>query len=555
MKQDNLKYSIQLPPIVDVDSISKSFLKTNKGSLTSINHVKDCQKICNFDSIGILSSYGEKEISIIRTQPLNLYVIQKNILKYVLKFKSIPVIARIDYYNTSVGKSKLKHNDKDSLLELYVQTIQGELWQIYLNMEFNEIHFKNNVLKDEDGKTIKKKKISKNKENKKISTSRDIYPIIININTTIVDHSNILTIKSVNKIEYDNIYSFNLLYQSKNNNSLDNLCINEYNYYINRNLFKKLFETESNKVHLIGTNDGEVYWMDNIYTKSPKLLVNLEEPIMAFHIINLKSDDDKSLKNNKKNQQFSFNDMNIRTTPKNINSDALMILGVVLYKIISNESINFIIKKKYNITNPIYSSYVLNHYLFITSKYYDGSKKITFYDFLNEEREEDFKDILIPKIYPSSNNIQDFKCVVNSHNNIIFQQLHLNGLFESGDFNFSNLLLDKKNDNQRQFMNPSKIIIPILEDISRLSDSIEEYKKDHQILNKSISSMNETIFFLISFIDYINKNEYKELPISCDITMKYHPHLLYYSIFISLKFKIAITNNWISNYFIIYIIF
>jgi len=61
--------------------------------------------------------------------------------------------------------------------------------------------------------------------------------------------------------------------------------------------------------------------------------------------------------------------------------------------------------------------------------------------------------------------------------------------------------------------------------------------------------MNETIFFLISFIDYINKNEYNELPISCNMSMKYHPRQSYYNISISLKFKIPITNHWTCNYY------
>jgi len=91
--------------------------------------------------------------------------------------------------------------------------------------------------------------------------------------------------------------------------------------------------------------------MDNIYAKKTKLLINLEviyivlyiyknnicyydinifyiiqEPIMAFHIIDLKSDDDNNQKSIK-NHQFSFNEINIRTTPKNLNSNALMIIG------------------------------------------------------------------------------------------------------------------------------------------------------------------------------------------------------------------------------------
>ncbi|OUM62431.1 hypothetical protein PIROE2DRAFT_11280, partial [Piromyces sp. E2] len=530
----------------------------------------------NFESSGILCSYSKKEISVIRTQPLNLYIIQKDKLKFILKFQSIPLIARIDYCYTSIGKSKLKYKNKDSLLELYVLTMHGELCQIYLNFESEDIQYKNNSLKDSDGKIIKKKKIVKSKE-KSNTSSNDIYPITISIKEHTEDNkknndTEILIIENDNIIEYDKIYTYNQLYQSDdvkivspytlystdipsiaNENqetNSDNLFINDSNYYINKNLFKKLFETE--RIHLIGTNNGEVYWMDNIYVQKPKLLINIEEPVIAFHIIILKSDDNNDQKN-RKSQHFSFNDMNIRTTPKNLNSNALMIIGVILLKIISNESTDFIIKKKYHITNPIYSSCVINHYLFVTSKYYDGSRKITFYDLLNEEKEEDFKDILIPKIYPNSKNVQNFKCIVINHDNIIYQQLYLNGLYESGVFNILNLSINnEKNNNQKEFTNPSKIIMPILEDINKLSKSIEEYKQDHKILNNSISSMNETIFFLISFIDYINKNEYKELPISCNMIMKYHPQQYYYSIVVSLKFKIPITGHWICNYFVIY---
>jgi len=57
--------------------------------------------------------------------------------------------------------------------------------------------------------------------------------------------------------------------------------------------------------------------------------------------------------------------------------------------------------------------------------------------------------------------------------------------------------------------------------------------------------MNETIFFLISFIDYINKNEYKELPIVCKLIMKYNSCQSYFTISVSLMFKLPITNHWI----------
>ena len=72
----------------------------------------------------------------------SINIINMKFNQYILKFQSTPIIARIDYYNTSVGKSKLKYRIKDSILELYVLTIQGELWQIYLNIEPEDVHFK-----------------------------------------------------------------------------------------------------------------------------------------------------------------------------------------------------------------------------------------------------------------------------------------------------------------------------------------------------------------------------------------------------------------------------
>ncbi len=55
--------------------------------------------------------------------------------KYILKFNSIPIIAKINYDNLAVNKSNLKFNDKKTVLEFYVLTKQGIIWQIFLNMD------------------------------------------------------------------------------------------------------------------------------------------------------------------------------------------------------------------------------------------------------------------------------------------------------------------------------------------------------------------------------------------------------------------------------------
>lgn len=633
VKNYKSKFKIQLPPIYEVDSVTNSYLNINYlKSNSKKNFLSNNIEIYkSFDSIGVVSSYDKKGITVLRTQPLNLYIIHKNKLKYILKFESIPAVIRIDYNNTTTSRSKLKYDSKESVLELYVLTKQGKLWQIYLIIEKEEeekqMQLKTNTLRDDDGKIIKMKKVSKTDE-KSVQLLMDVYPVMINITSQINTNNDknkkceYLYIKNENTI-LNKLYTFNLLYQSsklynfclfekylilysyksniqfmdlsskklssekikniskkeievqslytiystdipsienetlfltiheKENNS-DILYINESNCYISSDLFKKLFDTEKNKIYLIGTNDGEVYWMDTIYLKKPELLINIEEPLQAFHIFNLKKDDNENQKNNGV-QQYMFNEaINVKNTPKLFNTNVLMIIGkcgsVILYKIVENESIKFIMKKKYHITNPIYSSCVLDNYLFVTSKYYDGSRKITFYDLYNEDKEEEFKEILIPKIYPSSDNILFFRCLSLSYDNIIYQQLHLNGLWVTDRFDLSNLTIDNMDDHKdKEITNPSKIIMSILEDINKLSESIEEYKQDHKLLNKSIACMNETIFFLISFIDYINKNEYNELPISCNMSMKYHPRQSYYNISISLKFKIPITNHWTLN--------
>jgi len=53
----------------------------------------------------------------------------------------------------------------------------------------------------------------------------------------------------------------------------------------------------------------------------------------------------------------------------------------------------------------------------------------------------EFKEILIPKIYPSSDNILFFRCLSLSYDNIIYQQLHLNGLWVTDRFDLSNLTM------------------------------------------------------------------------------------------------------------------
>ncbi|ORX58656.1 hypothetical protein BCR32DRAFT_288051 [Anaeromyces robustus] len=60
--------------------------------------------------------------------------------------------SKINYDNLAVNKSKLKPKDKETVLEFYVLTKQGKLWQIFLNMDEEAINFKKNTLKDEDGK-------------------------------------------------------------------------------------------------------------------------------------------------------------------------------------------------------------------------------------------------------------------------------------------------------------------------------------------------------------------------------------------------------------------
>jgi len=52
-----------------------------------------------------------------------------------------------------------------------------------------------------------------------------------------------------------------------------------------------------------------------------------------------------------------------------------------------------------------------------------------------------FNKILIPKLFPSAEDIQYFKCLSIIDKNISFNQLHLNGLWTSGERDISNLLL------------------------------------------------------------------------------------------------------------------
>ncbi|ORX85519.1 hypothetical protein BCR32DRAFT_265578 [Anaeromyces robustus] len=635
MELNNLssKFSIQLSPVYELDSITScSFLKLNykndKHYKKNQRLTKDSkiQQTINFQNNGVLSSHSKKEITIIRTQPLNLYIIQKNTLKFILKFDSMPAIAKINYDNLAVNKSKLKPKDKETVLEFYVLTKQGKLWQIFLNMDEEAINFKKNTLKDEDGKVIKKKKSIKTNEAFQNQLS-NLYPIMINItskikNNKIINNYENFFLEKNSIPDYSKIYSFNLLYHSNNmynfylhekylmlysyNNPIqyidiiskkissekikniseennitynniyikpltvystniasigneiifltihksenegDNLFINENNYYISPVLFRNLFHTESNQVDLIGTIDGEVYWIDNPLNNKPKLLINIEEPIYAFHILNLKNN------SSQRKKPLSSNDsIYLKSSPKKLNNNILMVIGkygsVVLYRIIERDNSSFIIKKKYHITSPLFSSCIINNYLFITSKYYDGSRKITYYNLFNDEKEEEFRDILIPKIFPCTDDIHYFNCFSHFNNNVIYQQLHLNGLWTTGVFDLSSLNDNSENTVKTEITNPSKIIMPILEDINKLSMSIDEYKKDHKILNRSIMCMNEAIFFLITFIDYINRNEYNELPISCEMIMKYYPESSYYTITIALKFKISITNNWMVN--------
>jgi len=54
---------------------------------------------------------------------------------------------------------------------------------------------------------------------------------------------------------------------------------------------------------------------------------------------------------------------------------------------------------------------------------------------------KEFKEILIPKLFPSAEDIQYFKCLSIIDKNISFNQLHLNGLWTSGERDISNLLL------------------------------------------------------------------------------------------------------------------
>jgi len=227
---------------------------------------------------------------------------------------------------------------------------------------------------------------------KKLSSEK-----IKNISKKEIKVQSLYTIYSTDIPSIENETLFLTIHEKENNSDI--LYINESNRYISSNLFKKLFETEKNKVYLIGTNDGEVYWMDTIYLKKPELLINIEEPLQAFHIFNLKKNDSENQKNNNV-QQYMFNEtINVKTTPKILNTNVLMIIGkcgsVILYKIVENDSTKYITKKKYHITNPIYSSCVLDNYLFVTSKYYDDSRKITFYDLYNEDKEEEFKEKIV----------------------------------------------------------------------------------------------------------------------------------------------------------------
>jgi len=225
-----LKFSIQLPPIYEVDSITNSYLNINylknnfnKNNLS--NNVEKFNKNRSFDSVGVVSSYNKKGITILRTQPLNLYIIHKNKFKYILKFESIPSVIRIDYNNTTTSRSKLKYDNKESILELYVLTKQGKLWQIYLIIEKEvkekekekeeEIQSKTNTLKDDNGKVIKMKKLSKTEE-KSIQLSMDIYPVMINITSQINTNNEknkkceYLNVKNENIKTHNKLYSFNV---------------------------------------------------------------------------------------------------------------------------------------------------------------------------------------------------------------------------------------------------------------------------------------------------------------------------------------------------------
>ncbi|ORY24924.1 hypothetical protein LY90DRAFT_514392 [Neocallimastix californiae] len=416
------------------------------------------------------------------------------------------------------------------VIELYVLTKQGKLWQIYLNMDENEINLEKNTLKDDYGKVLKKKKTSKSSS----CSLQNLYPIIININSTNIKRKN-NKFKKLSSKDYYQHNNYNkrihitMIHQS---NDLYNFCFYEnymilYSYnsciqYID--LLSQRIASE--KIRSVSSDINITVDPYTLYSTDISSISNESEPIKDFHILNLKNYNETQVTS--KNQYSANESLILSGSPKKLKNNVLMIIGkngsVLVYKIISKESKDILFNKKYHITSPIYSSCIFNNYLFITSKYYDGSRKITFYDLYNEENEEEFKEILIPKLFPSAEDIQYFKCLSIIDKNISFNQLHLNGLWTSGERDISNLLLDEKENNHGPDLNnPSKIIMPILDDINRLSTSIEEYKKDHKLLNRSIACMNETIFFLISFIDYINKNEYKELPIV--LNMNINPYI------------------------------
>jgi len=131
---------------------------------------------------------------------------------------------------------------------------------------------------------------------------------------------------------------------------------------MSKKLFQALFNTEKKKVHLIGTTNGEVYWIDNLYNNEPRLLINLKEPIKDFHILNLKNYNETQVTS--KNQYSANESLILSGSPKKLKNNVLMIIGkngsVLVYKIISKESKDILFNKKYHITSPIYSSCIFN---------------------------------------------------------------------------------------------------------------------------------------------------------------------------------------------------
>ena len=73
--------------------------------LLIINYIIENTEI-NFESTGVVSSYDKKGISILKTQPLNLYIIHKNKLKVNISnnkiFVNLKIKLTIMYSSSSI---------------------------------------------------------------------------------------------------------------------------------------------------------------------------------------------------------------------------------------------------------------------------------------------------------------------------------------------------------------------------------------------------------------------------------------------------------------------